>query len=82
MLCTVAAYWRFRIEPPDRIPTDPEGSWGEELRALLSQAVKRRLISDVPLGIFLSGGIDSSAVLAFAAKQFRRASKDFLHRLS
>lgn len=62
----VTAYWRFRIEPVDRIPADPEASWGEELRALLSQAVKRRLISDVPLGIFLSGGVDSSAVLSFA----------------
>src|SRR5262245_3505603 len=62
----VTEYWRFRIEPTDRIPADPEKAWGEELRALLSQAVKRRLISDVPLGIFLSGGIDSSAVLAFA----------------
>jgi asparagine synthase (glutamine-hydrolysing) len=64
----VAAYWRFRIEPVDRVPADPEASWGEELRALLSQAVKRRLISDVPLGIFLSGGVDSSAVLGFAVK--------------
>ena len=61
-------YWQFEIEPPDRIPADAEESWGEELRALLSQAVKTRLISDVPLGIFLSGGIDSSAVLAFATR--------------
>jgi len=65
---TTARYWLFTIEPPDRLPADPEVEWGEELRSLLSQAVKRRLISDVPLGIFLSGGIDSSAVLAFATR--------------
>ncbi len=60
-------YWRFAIEPFENIPRDAEQVWGEELRHLLSEAVKRRLVSDVPLGIFLSGGIDSSAVLAMAA---------------
>lgn len=60
-------YWRFAIEPFERIPRDAEQVWGEELRHLLSEAVKRRLVSDVPLGIFLSGGIDSSAILAMAA---------------
>ncbi|MBQ7617995.1 MAG: asparagine synthase (glutamine-hydrolyzing), partial [Desulfovibrio sp.] len=39
----------------------------EELRFLLDQAVQRRLISDVPLGVFLSGGVDSSIVTAFMA---------------
>ncbi len=40
----------------------------EEIRATLERAVQRRLMSDVPLGVFLSGGIDSSAIAALAAK--------------
>jgi len=68
----VRRYWQFEIEPPASMPTNPERVWGEELRALLSQAVRRRLMSDVPLGVFLSGGIDSSAVLAYASASLPR----------
>jgi asparagine synthase (glutamine-hydrolysing) len=66
---TLREYWRFQIEPFTSIPPDAEEQWAEELRHLLAVAVKRRLVSDVPLGIFLSGGIDSSTVLAFARKE-------------
>ena len=46
----------------------PEQELVEELRALLADAVKIRLISDVPLGVFLSGGVDSSAIVAMMAE--------------
>lgn len=62
------AYWRFRLEPDDALTDRDEPRLVEELRALLMTAVRRRLVSDVPLGIFLSGGIDSSAVLTAARR--------------
>jgi len=65
---SIKKYWDFELEPTERIPKNPEEEWGEQLRYLLEQSVKRRLISDVPLGVFLSGGIDSSSITAFAAK--------------
>jgi len=74
---SITKYWTFRIEPFERIPADPEQEWGEELRCLLKNAVKRRLMSDVPLGVFLSGGIDSSSVAAFATVLSSQRIKSF-----
>src|SRR5262249_35091501 len=67
----IKRYWRFRIEPEESWRSRPEAELVEELRALLDEAVRRRLLADVPLGFFLSGGIDSSAVLASASKALR-----------
>jgi len=62
-------WWEFRLEPSQEQVTSAKiSSWGEELLATLDRAVKRRLMADVPVGIFLSGGIDSSAIAALAAR--------------
>lgn len=66
--CCIERYWDLVLEPFEQIPSNPEEEWGAQIRDLLDRAVQRRLMSDVPLGVFLSGGIDSSAVTAFASR--------------
>ncbi len=72
----VSRYWQFAIEADEHAPDDRVPALTEELRELLDRAVARRLVSDVPLGVFLSGGIDSSTVLALAARHRTPASLD------
>jgi asparagine synthase (glutamine-hydrolysing) len=61
-------YWALTdvAEPPRRIVGDVIA----ETRRLLDQAVRRQLVSDVPVGVFLSGGVDSSAIAAFASRHY------------
>ena len=49
----------------------------EHTRILLENAVKSQLVSDVPVGVFLSGGIDSSAITAFASKHYNGTLKTY-----
>ena len=59
-------YWDIPFRPD---PTVDAPTWRNEIARRLDEAVRLRMASDVPLGCFLSGGIDSTAVTATAAKQ-------------
>ena len=60
-------YWSWRFSEPEHALTHEE--YLEELDHLLAQAVKRQLIADVPVGAYLSGGIDSGIVSYLAARE-------------
>jgi len=68
----IERYWQYRPEPLEHRPADAQARWTEELLDKLDAAVKRRLVADVPVGSFLSGGIDSSMVSALAIRHVGR----------
>ncbi len=75
-----AAYWSAR-EVAERGQADPfrgtDAEAAEELERLLRQAVAGQMVADVPLGAFLSGGVDSSTVVALMQAQSGRAVRTF-----
>jgi len=70
-------YWK--LPPPASAPPEglSEAKAREALRDLVDEAVRIRMIADVPLGAFLSGGIDSGSVVASMARQSRLPVKTF-----
>jgi asparagine synthase (glutamine-hydrolysing) len=69
---SIDRYWTPPLTDPASTPPDEE-----ELEELLDRAVIRQMISDVPIGAFLSGGIDSSLLVAFMARHSSRPVRTF-----
>jgi asparagine synthase (glutamine-hydrolysing) len=64
----IKQYWDYDFRKED---VKSEGEYVEELRRLFEQAVNRQLISDVEIGSYLSGGMDSGSITCIAAKNIR-----------
>jgi asparagine synthase (glutamine-hydrolyzing) len=70
----IRRYWDVRFQPD---ATSSEAELVEKLRALLAGAVEGEMVSDVPVGAFLSGGLDSSSVVAHMSRLSPRPVKTF-----
>ena len=64
---TITRYWDYRFREPNT-PKDPR-EYREELDRLMRQAVSRQLVTDVEIGSYLSGGMDSGTLTALAARE-------------
>lgn len=67
-------YWTLHYEPKERLT---DAAWRERFLATFDEAARLRLISDVPLGAFLSGGIDSTSTVAMLSRHVSRPLKTF-----
>src|SRR5687768_6236119 len=67
----VERWWQLRFEPNDAVPVR---EWPERIRATLSEAVDRWMLSDVPVACSLSGGLDSSSIVGLLAERGRKVS--------
>src|SRR3989338_2908098 len=67
-------YWDILVEEDNH---KSEDKWIEELTVLFEDSVRRHLVADVPVGCFLSGGVDSSAIVAFASKLKKEPIKTY-----
>jgi asparagine synthase (glutamine-hydrolysing) len=75
---TISQYWDVPQDGPDpALARASDHELVDRFRALLQESVRLRLMADVPLGMFLSGGIDSSAIAALMAREIDRPIETF-----
>jgi len=70
-------WWDIPFVPPQEARTEHPEALAEELLALLDDATRIRLRADVPVGVYLSGGLDSSAIAALARRHTRQVLRGF-----
>jgi asparagine synthase (glutamine-hydrolysing) len=84
-VCTIEAdgrrseevYWQLEVGPQSADRAVTEEDWREAIRVHLGKAVERRRVADVPVGVLLSGGLDSSLLVALLASQGQSDLKTF-----
>lgn len=70
-LLKLSQYWKLR----DRPHTDSFEETSQKVRCLVTDSIRRQMVSDVPIGTFLSGGLDSSIISAVCAQEFTQSGK-------
>ena len=73
-LSTPEEYWQLDFQPNNN---RSESDWLEELDHILQDSIKAHLVSDVPFGAFLSGGVDSSAIVTYMSQILEQPIKTF-----
>jgi asparagine synthase (glutamine-hydrolysing) len=70
-------YWRLSFEASDAERAETTAAWREQLGTALRRAVDRRMVADVPVGVLLSGGVDSSLIVGLLAEAGQQGLNTF-----
>jgi asparagine synthase (glutamine-hydrolysing) len=75
--CTIERYWQFTVGERGSDARTTADEWTDEVAAAMKEAVNRRRVADVPVGVLLSGGLDSSLIVALLSELGHSGIKTF-----